>query len=307
MSLSNQNRSRLYAIGTILLWSSAFVFTKIALEYFSPSSIGVLRYLCASLFFLFLAFNKRIGLPDVRDIPLFLISGAMGFSLYMTFFNIGAGKISPATASIIISTAPIFTAVFSLIIFKEKIKLLGWIAIAIEFCGILVLTLWDGVFTINIGIIWMLGSAICISIYNLFQRHTIKKYTALQATAYSVFAGTILLLFNLPLATTQLISAPGRHLFAILFMGVFPSAIAFLWWSKALVTAEKTSDVTIFMFVTPFLATFLGFLLIGEIPSTATMFGGVIILAGLFLFQKAKTDVVKIKNSDQYVIPKENA
>jgi drug/metabolite transporter (DMT)-like permease len=297
MNLSKQNQTRLYAIGTILLWSSAFALTKIALEYFSPSSVGVLRYLCASIFFLFFAFNKRIGLPELRDIPLFLASGAAGFSIYMTFFNIGAGTISPATASIIISTAPIISAILALFVFKEKIRPLGWFAIAIEFCGILVLTLWDGVFTVNIGILWMLGAAVCISIYNLLQRHTIKKYTALQATAYSVFAGTILLLFNLPHATPQLESAPTRHLFAILFMGVFPSAIAYLWWSKALSTAEKTSDVTNFMFVTPFLATFLGFLLIKEVPSTATIVGGLIILAGLFLFQKVKPDVSEHGNN----------
>lgn len=290
MNALKPNQSRLYAIGTILLWSSAFALTKIALEYFSPSSIGILRYLCASLLFLFFAFSRRIGLPALKDIPLFLVSGAAGFAIYMTFFNIGAGSISPATASIVIATAPVITAVLALIVFKEKIKQMGWIAIAIEFCGILVLTLWDGVFTINAGILWMLGAAVCISVYNLLQRHTTKKYTALQATAYSVFAGTLLLLFNLPHAAAQLSSASARQLFALLFMGVFPSAIAYLWWSKALSIAEKTSDVTNFMFVTPFLATLLGFLLIGEIPSLSTIVGGVIILAGLFMFQRVKSD-----------------
>ncbi len=293
MKLFKENQSRLYAIGTILLWSSAFVFTKIALEYFSTSSVGVLRYLCASFFFFFLVFNKKIGLPKVKDIPYFLISGAAGFSLYMTFFNTGSITLSPATSSIIIATAPVFTAILSSIVFKEKVRLLGWIAIAIEFCGILVLTLWDGVFTINIGILWMLLSAICISVYNLFQRHFSQKYTALQSTAYSIFAGTLLLLINLPHASVELSTAPGRQIFAIVFMGIFPSAIAYLWWSKALATAEKTSDVTNFMFVTPFLATLLGFLIIGEIPTLSTIVGGFIILAGLFLFQRVKTDNIQ--------------
>lgn len=284
MNLSKQNRSRLYAIGTILLWSSAFVFTKMALEYFSPSSIGVLRYLCASAFFIILVINKRIALPTLKDIPLLLLSGAMGFALYMTFFNIGSGSLSPATASILIATAPIITAILSTLIFKEKIKTLGWIAIAIEFCGILVLTLWDGVFTINAGILWMLGSAICISVYNIIQRKLNKKYNALQATSYSIFAGTLLLLINLPNAATQLVTAPLHQWLVIFFLGIFPGGIAYLWWSKALSTAEKTSDVTNFMFMTPFLATFLGFLLIGEVPSLSTIVGGAIILAGLFIF-----------------------
>jgi drug/metabolite transporter (DMT)-like permease len=307
MKVIKSNRSRVYAIGTILLWSSAFVFTKIALQYFAPSSIGVLRYLCASLFFIILVIHKRIGLPTLKDIPLILVSGAMGFTLYMTFFNIGSGSLSPATASIIIATAPVITAVFSTIVFKEKIRTLGWIAIAIEFCGILVLTLWDGVFTINAGILWMLGSAICISIYNLLQRHLNKKYSALQATSYSIFAGTLLLLVNLPHAAPQLASAPLQQWLVILFLGIFPGGIAYLWWSEALSTAEKTSDVTNFMFVTPFLATFLGFLLIGEVPSLSTILGGAIILAGLFMFQRVRSKNETIKISDPKVNADKNA
>jgi drug/metabolite transporter (DMT)-like permease len=291
MNFFKQNQARLYAIGTIVLWSSAFVFTKIALEYFSASSIGVLRYLCASICFFFLVFGRKVGLPKLKDVPFFFISGAAGFSLYMTFFNTGSKSLSPATSSVIIATAPIFTAILSSIVFKEKIRLLGWIAIAIEFCGILVLTLWDGVFTVNIGILWMLASAICISVYNLFQRNFSQKYTALQSTAYSIFAGTLLLLINLQHASIQLMSAPGRQIFAIVFMGIFPSAIAYLWWSKALATADKTSDVTNYMFVTPFLATILGFLMIGEIPTLSTIVGGIIILAGLFMFQRVKSNV----------------
>lgn len=294
MNLTNQNRSRLFAIGTILLWSSAFVFTKIALGYFSPSSIGVLRYICASIFFIILVINKRIGLPTLKDVPLILVSGAMGFTLYMTFFNIGSGSLSPATASIIIATAPVITAVLSTLVFKEKIRTLGWVAIAIEFSGILVLTLWDGVFTINVGILWMLGSAICISVYNILQRHLNKRHSALQATSYSIFAGTLLLLVNLPHAATQLAAAPLRQWMVILFLGIFPGGIAYLWWSQALSTAQKTSDVTNFMFVTPFLATLLGFLIIGEIPSLSTIVGGVIILAGLFMFQKVKSGEGKV-------------
>ena len=38
------------------------------------------------------------------------------------------------------------------------------------------------------------------------------------------------------------------------------------------------------MFVTPFLASLLGFLLAGEVPDKATLVGGAVILAGLLLF-----------------------
>ena len=40
------------------------------------------------------------------------------------------------------------------------------------------------------------------------------------------------------------------------------------------------------MFVTPFLTTVLGFVMMGEVPDPSTMLGGIIILLGLFLFNK---------------------
>jgi drug/metabolite transporter (DMT)-like permease len=95
-----------------------------------------------------------------------------------------------------------------------------------------------------------------------------------------------LLLFFLPKAGSQVLHAPAYQLPVILFLGIFPSCLAYIWWAKGLSLAEKTSDVTNFMFVTPFIAAVIGFLMIGETPTKATFIGGAIIIMGLLLFQR---------------------
>ena len=60
-------------------------------------------------------------------------------------------------------------------------------------------------------------------------------------------------------------------------------------WAKALMLAQKTSEVTNYMFVTPLLAALMGFLIMGEIPAWSTWLGGLVIFAGVLLFKKAKT------------------
>ncbi len=275
----------IYAWGTIIIWASAYVFTKVALTYFNASSIGVLRYLAASIFLIVIALINKIGFPRLRDIPKFFLSGAMGFTMYMITFNYGARYLSASTSSIIIATAPIITALLARIFLKEKIRIIGWIAVAIEFGGILVLMLWDGVFSINIGIIWTLGAALSISIYNLIQRNLTKEYSALQTVTYSIFAGAILLSVFLPQAIPQLVAAPPKQIAVIIFLGVFPGAIAYVLWSKALSIAAKTSDVTNYMFITPLIATLMGYLVILEIPALSTIVAGSIIIIGLILFQ----------------------
>lgn len=289
MNFKEQKQTQIYAFGTVLLWASAFVFTKIALEAFSAPVVGALRYIVASLFYLIVLLVKRIGLPDRKDIPVFLLSGALGFSFYMIMFNEASRYLSSATGSIIIATAPVITALLANAFFRERLSIAAWSIIGVEFCGILVLTLWDGILSVNKGIFWMLGAALCISSYNLIQRKFTRKYSALQSTAYSILAGTLLLLFYLPSTISQLSAAPFKYWVIAIYMGIFPSAVAYLFWSKALSIAENTSQVTNFMFVTPLLATIMGFLVRREVPGAGTIVGGVIIIVGLLTFQKIKS------------------
>ena len=149
--------------------------------------------------------STKSGYPRKRDIPLFLLSGGLGFALYMAAFNRASMTVSAATGSVLIATGPILTALAASILLKETLSPGGWAAIAVSFAGILVLTLWDGVFSLNSGVFWMLVAAVSVSGYNLMQRFFKRRYTALQATAYSIWGGTLLMLFQLPHAAAQLL------------------------------------------------------------------------------------------------------
>ena len=61
-----KNQAQLYAFITVLLWASAFVFTKIALTYYTAEAIGVLRYVIASLLFIAIGIFYKIGFPEKR-------------------------------------------------------------------------------------------------------------------------------------------------------------------------------------------------------------------------------------------------
>ena len=288
--MGRQTKVHLYALITIFVWATGFSFTKLALAHFSPNAVGLLRYLIASAALLPFVLLQKMKLPSPRDIPLFFAAGAMGFSLYMVTFNQGMRTLTSATSSILIATAPILTALLAIFCFKEKIYALGFCAVAIEFGGILILTLWNGAFSINEGVLWTLAAALLISGYNLMQRVLTRRYTALQSTAYSIFAGTLLLLVFLPETLVQLPTAPAVPLGAVIFMGLFPSALGYVFWAKALSIARMTSTVTNYMFLTPFLSTLLGYLVVIETPDFSTLLGGALILLGLILFRVSARD-----------------
>lgn len=273
-----------YAMITILCWSLAYVLTRLALQHFSALSLGFLRYAVASVALLIICFAAKMKLPAKRDIPWFILSGIAGFFLYMIAFNVGTSYVTAATSSVVLASVPVLTALLAVIFFREKLRIRQWAAIAVEFAGILVLTLYDAVFSANAGVLWLLLAVLLLSIYNLLQRRLIRTYSALQSTAYSIYAGTFFLLIFAPRSMVELQSAPATPIICVLILGVFSSAIAYIAWAKAFEKAEKTSDVSNYMFFTPLLAGLLGFLLAGEVPNSSTWFGGVLILGGALVF-----------------------
>lgn len=283
--LMNEKSSfHIYAIITIVFWSLAYVLTKLALQYFTPFSLGFLRYFIASCTLLIIARFTRMKPPHVKDLPYFILAGALGFFIYMITFNLGQKTVTASTASIVISTVPVLTALLSRFVDKEKLSLLQWLAIAIEFIGVAVLTLMHGFVSINIGLLWLFLAALALSLYNLLQRKLTKKYTALQASAYSIFFGTLLLAVFLPASAREVFNVPVIQWVYLLILGVFSSAVAYVAWSRAFAKAKRTSQVSNYMFITPFLASLFGFLLAGELPESSTLIGGGIILLGVFIF-----------------------
>lgn len=275
-----------YAIITIIFWALAFVFTKLALQYFDVYSLSFLRYFTASLTLIVVIFFMKTVKPKKEDFLTYLFSGVIGFSIYIVLFTKGAGMVSSSTGSIVIAMVPVFTALLASIFYNEKLKAYQWLAIIIEFIGILVLTSMNGSVSINEGVLWLLAAALCLATYNLLQRKLTKKYTALEASTYSIFVGTIFLFVFAPKAFQKTIVAPIEQLFLVSILGIFSSALAYIAWAKAISIAEKTTYVSNYMFVTPFLTTILGFLMIGEVPNYSTVLGGIIILSGIFLFNK---------------------
>lgn len=273
-----------YAMITILFWSLAFVFTRLTLQYFTVYSLSFLRYAAASAALVIVAVLMKMKLPQKKDVLWFLAAGAIGFFYYIIAFNKGVATVTASTGSIVIATVPVITALLARLVYGEKLQIIQWTAIAIEFAGVLVLTLMNGSISVNKGILWLLSAAVALSIYNLIQRKLTKTYTAMQTSAFSIFFGTILLAVFLPGAAREVGRAPGIQLFYVAILGVFSSAVAYVAWSQAFAKAKQTSQVSNYMFVTPFLTSVLGFLIVGEIPDRSTVVGGAIILLGVFVF-----------------------
>ena len=272
----------------IFFWATAFVLTKVVLKEVDTTTLGVLRYFFASIIVIFILIKQKISLPKLKDIPAFVFAGFSGYAGYIVFFNMATLLSSPSTLSVINALAPAITAIVAYFMFNEKIKVIGWISMGISFCGILILTLWNGTLTVNKGIIYMLIGCILLSLYNISQRYLTKKYSSFDVSMYSMLIGGILLVIYSPNSIRNIFSISFNSLILIVYMSVFPSIISYFFWTKSFEIAKHTTEVTSFMFVTPVLATLMGIIILGDIPKLSTLIGGIVIISGMIMFNKTK-------------------
>lgn len=138
---------------------------------------------------------------------------------------------------------------------------------------------------INIGLIWTLCASAVFCGYNIITRKIdALGYNALEIVTYSMICGAILLGFWAGEGFRQLSTASMSHIGALIYLGALPSATAYFLWGKAMGYAERTSEVTNFMFVTPLLSTVMGFVILKEVPNAGTFIGGAIIIISIVIF-----------------------
>lgn len=294
----NKKSYHFYAMASILCWSISYVLSRFIMGEFSAYSISFLRYIVASIALLLLAPIIKLKKVERQDLGWIFLTGSFGFFIYMIAFNKGLETVNAATGSVIIAAVPMISSILSSFIYKEKLSRLQWFASALSFLGVLLITLLPGGFTINYGLIWLFAAALCMSFYNLLSKRLVKKYAAIQVTAYSIFAGTVLLSIFSVSSFRQVQQASWVAILCIVSMGVFSSAVAYVCWAKAFERAENVASVSNYMYLTPFFTSILGFLLIDEVPGWSTVIGGVFILGGLILFNSKfakKTDPLQFR------------
>ena len=289
MISKNQNSNKLFytysaAFVAVLLWASAFPATRYALEYYSPVSLMVMRFTAASLTLGIIGLIKKISLPKLKDLPLFVASGLSGVFLYSFLFNTGSVSVSAGVSSFIIASSPIFTIVLARIFLKETVKPLCRVGILISCLGLGVVTLTQSAeLSLNLGLILVIGASVSSGVYSLIVRIVTKKYTALEATTYTIIAGTLGTLFFLPTAISEIPDSNMTVNLIVVLMGIFPAAVAYLTWSYAISKAKKTAHVIVFSYLIPFISALIAYLWLNETLSVYTLIGGLVIIGGMVL------------------------
>lgn len=282
------NTVKMAILIAITLWASAFVGIREGLHEYSPEGLALLRYLVASALMGIIYFHSsNRNEMSWRDRFALLATGVIGIGIYNITLNHGEEVITSGMASFITSQSPIITTIFAVIFLGEKLNFYRAAGFIVSIMGMALITAGEmGGFKWDMSMTYILLATLSGSFYTIMQKPFLKKFHVIEATTYVMWGGTLFLMLYTPQMIHDLRTASFSSTMMVIYLGVFPAALGYLAWSYALANIPATRAVS-FLYFMPFLATLLGWILLGEAPLLISIVGGLLAIVGVWLVNRS--------------------
>ncbi|MEU6487331.1 DMT family transporter [Streptomyces sp. NPDC046887] len=272
---------------TVVLWASAFVSIRSAGSAYSPGALALGRLLAGAVVLGALLLVRREGLPPRAAWPGILVSGVLWFGVYMVTLNWGEQKVDAGTAAMVVNIGPVLIALLGARLLGEALPPRLLAGMAVSFAGAvavgLSLSAGEGGGT---GAGSVLGVLLCVVAAAAYacgvvaQKPALAHASPLQVTGYGCLVGAVCCLPFAGQLAGEVARAPLPATLNMVYLGVFPTALAFTTWAYALArtTAGRMGATT---YAVPALVVLLSWGVLHELPAPAALAGGALCLAGV--------------------------
>ena len=277
------------------IWGSAFIAIKISLNYFSPVSVASYRLIVASIFLLiFYIIGKYKSSLNRTDLIMLLFVGVVGNFLPFYLISWSEQHIQSSTAGILMGVGPILTLILSHFFTKDdRFTYSKLISISIGFIGVLFIFEIDTLFNFGtanslqlLSKFLIIIAALGYMISNIVAYNTLKHIDSFSITFFATLFGAMVSVpFLLYSETIQPSYINFSALLPILYLGIFPTALAF----QLRYHITKTSGPVFLSYVAyliPIFALIWGFVLLSEEIYLNSIIGITLILFGVYIGKK---------------------
>jgi len=273
-------------------WGYSPTGIHIGLQAYEPGHLALLRFLLASAFMAVVAVLRGISLPNRRDLPLLLALGFFAVSLHHVALNFGQQSVSAGASSVLAQSTPLFSTLLARFVFKDRVSAWRWGCVFLGLIGVVIVVAGDhGLGSIDAHGLLIVLAAVSWSFYFALQKHHSRRYDGLTLVCYTVWFGTLLLLVYLPGLVNQVITAPVEVQLAVIGLGIFPSALAYLAWAYVL-THVDLSRATMTLYLIPPTAMAIASFALGERPTLMIVAGALVVLVSVLALNLERRPVV---------------
>ena len=264
----------LMCIATVF-FSTMHVLVRYVARDVPPLQIAFLRNIFGVIVFAPLLMSSGLAFLRTRRIGLHAVRGVLN-SVAMLMFFTGLAMTPVARVTALAFSAPIFTAVLSVIFLGERFRIRRWLAIVAGFAGTLII-LRPGMIPADLGSILVVSSALVWAVTMIVIKVLSRTDSSFAITAYM---NIFLSIFSLGPALWVWVTPPPDMWVWLVAIGIL-GTIAQLALSQALKETEPTA-VMPFDFLKLVWATLLGLWVFGELPDLYTWIGALVVFASGF-------------------------
>ena len=269
----------------IILWSSAFITSKIIVDNATPFAALSFRFIIVAIgFYLFTLYFKEKIKVNIKNIFEASISGILFHGLYLggVFYSISIGL--PASISaLIVSMHPILTNILAGPILNEKVNWKQWIGILLGLTGTLIVLGLDIGINIPInGVIFAFISLFAVTIATLLQKKLSNRLPLSVSNFYQAIGASIFLFLIMILTENPFIKFNNDFVFSMSWQIIAVSFGAFtiLMYLIKKGTASQTSNL---FFLVPPISAIMAWLFLEEIITKFDILGLVISTLGVYI------------------------
>lgn len=261
-----------------------------------------LRMLFALPFFIIMAFwgknrNERKPNLKAKDLASIIFLGIIGYYLASYFDFVGLQYISAGLERLIIFMYPTLVVIISAIVFRTKVMIKEVIAIGLTYIGILFAFISDAPelnSEIVKGAIFVFFSALTYAIYLIGSGKLIPKVGASKFTGFAMIVSTLaVLLHSIILNELQLITTTKIYILGFL-MAILCTVVPSILLAQG-IKLIGSGRASIIGSIGPVSTILLAFFFLGEDITLAQISGTFLVIFGVLLVSRQKTEKVAIK------------
>jgi drug/metabolite transporter (DMT)-like permease len=274
---------------TLLLWSGNWIVARAVRDDISPglATAGRLLIVIALLGpFAWRGLREKLPGCSRRDWKILWLLGLSGGGLHLALQWLGLHYTTATSATLYLSTAPIFILLLAAPLLGERIAARQWLGVAISFAGVALIGMQGKLLqpSFNFGDLCALASMAMWGSYTVFLRMRRDALDTVEFLALVCAMGlafmTPWLLAELALGITFRLSSAGMT--AVLYSAIGSLLLAYAGWSYV-VKRMGAARAGATMHLMPAIAVGLAALFLGEYPVWYHFAGIALILAGVAL------------------------
>ncbi|PEU50162.1 EamA family transporter [Priestia megaterium] len=276
------------------IWGGMYVVVKVVVAVIPPLELVWIRYVIAILALFIIGLIKRQSWRiNKSHISLIVAIGVIGNAISIVTQEYGTMLSSAQMGAIITSSTPAFMVIFARLILKERLNMKKGISVGLATIGVL-LIVGNGHINMSsqLGGISLLMAALTWALMSILIKRVPSSYSPVVITTYSILVAILVLTpfvykglaeIHISKLTDPTIGG------GLLYLGIVSTALAFILWNRGLQLLNASSG-GLFFFFQPLVGTLLGWLLLGETIGGTFWIGSFLILIGVLLVIKEKTN-----------------